>query len=495
MSISSRIERVRPEDLLDDTVPGERHPGLAVSVGRQLTGLSLAVLALPLVTLALDSARGSVSLETVVLVFLLTVVLVALIGGVIAAIVAAVAAALLINFFFVEPLHTFDVARGEQALALGVFVVVAAVVSGAVELATRRARAAELAAAEAETLLSLAGPDLRGDATLKQVLDGARTTFGMESVVLRVRDPASERWVDVERAGWAPTGREAPLRFDVPINAQLRLVGRGPEIFAEDQRVLHAFAAAAETAFEGRRLTARAREARILAKVDRERTALLAAVGHDLRTPLATIKAAVTTLRQTDVEWTREDEATLLATIEDSADRLEAVVANLLDASRLEAGALTVAAAPVALDEVVSRAVMALGAEATGIVIDVPEALPLVQADAGLLERVLVNLIANGRQHGGGPVEISAVAGSESAKVAVVDHGPGVAPEDRERLFAPFQRLGDSGGGLGLGLSVAKGLAEAMGGALVADSSPGGGLTMRLRLPLAETTEAKAATP
>ncbi|NUT54440.1 MAG: DUF4118 domain-containing protein, partial [Thermoleophilia bacterium] len=142
MSISSRIERVRPEDLLDDAEPRERLPRLAVGRRRQLAGLALAVLALPLVTLMLDAAGSSLSLETVVLVFLLAVVLIALVGGIVVAVGAAVAAALLINYFFVEPVHTFDIARGEQALALVAFVVVAAVVSGAVELAVRRARAA-----------------------------------------------------------------------------------------------------------------------------------------------------------------------------------------------------------------------------------------------------------------------------------------------------------------------------------------------------------------
>jgi two-component system, OmpR family, sensor histidine kinase KdpD len=486
MTISSRIERVRPEDLLDDGEPVERLPRLAVSARRQLAGLGLAVVALSLLTLLLDTARSSVSLETVVLAYLLAVLVVALVGGVIVAIATALAAALLINFFFIAPVHTFDVARGEQALALAVFVLVAAVVSGAVELATRRALAAERAAAEAETLLLLAGTDLDGEATLKGVLEEARTTFGMESVALKARDRASGRWDDVEHSGWAPPGREAPLRFDVPINPGLRLVGRGPARFAQDQRVLRAFATAADTAHRGRRLTARAREAQALAAVDRQRTALLAAVGHDLRTPLAAIKAAVSTLRQTDVDWTAEERAALLATIEDSSDRLDAVVANLLDASRLEAGAVAAAAAPVALVEVVGRALMALGPDASRIRPDVPEQLPLVLADDGLLERILVNLLDNALRHGGdGDIEITAAAGGASAKLSVVDHGPGVPAGERERLFEPFQRLGDRGGGVGLGLAVAKGLAEAMGGALVADASPGGGLTMRLRLPLA----------
>jgi K+-sensing histidine kinase KdpD len=266
-------------------------------------------------------------------------------------------------------------------------------------------------------------------------------------------------------------------------------VGRGPALFAEDQRVLQAFAAAAETAFEGRRLTAQAQHADELAEVDRQRTALLAAVGHDLRTPLAGIKAAVSSLRQTDIEWSDDERDELLATIEQSADRLDGVVANLLDASRLEAGAVTVQARPVALDEAVGAALLALPDAAGRVDVRIREDLPLVDADPGLLERILVNLLDNALRHGGqhAPVEVSATAGAESAKIAVVDHGPGVPADQREQLFAPFQRLDDRStvSGVGLGLSVARGFAEAMGGALVADASAGGGLTMRLRLPLA----------
>ena len=489
MSISSRIERIRAEDLLDDSEPTERAVRRGVSGRRQLSGLALGILGLPLLTLLLDTARGSLSLESVVLLYLLAVVALAVVGGVVIAVLGAVAAAVLINFFFVEPLHTLDIAHGQQALALGVFVAVAIVVSGLVELAARRTRAAEQAAEQAETLSALAGSDFDESSTLKDVLARARKTFNMESVVLKARNRPDEPWREIERSGWAPTGREAPLRFDVPINPRLRLVGRGPALFAEDQRVLGAFAAAAETAYEGRRLSAQAREAESLAVVDRQRTALLAAVGHDLRTPLAGIKAAVSSLRQTDVDWSRDERDELLETIESSADRLDSVVANLLDASRLQAGALAVEPRPVALDEVVAAALLSIPRPTDRVQVDVPEDLPLVQADRGLLERILANLVDNALRHGGDDpaVQVTALAGSSSAKLEIIDDGPGIAPEQRDRLFTPFQRLDDRSttNGVGLGLWVAHGFAEAMGGALVADSSAGGGLTMRLRLPLA----------
>ncbi|MFL5843421.1 MAG: DUF4118 domain-containing protein [Solirubrobacteraceae bacterium] len=474
---------MRAEDLLDEETPSRESRRPSLSARRQLSGVVLAAVALPLLTLLFQHTTSTFSLEGEVLLYLLAVLVVALAGGIVAAVLTAVAAALIINWYFVEPRHTFDVANTDQAVALLVFVAVAVTVSLAMEIAARRTRAAEQARAQAETLSTLAGTDFDESETLRGILDRARETFGMESVVLKVRDAASGDWHDAERSGW---GTQQPLRFDVPVGADLRLVGRGPALFAEDQRVLQAFAAAAQTAHAGRRLTARAREAESLAAVDRQRTALLAAVGHDLRTPLAAIKASAGTLRQDEVEWSARDRDELLETIESSVDRLDAIVANLLDASRLEAGALSVRPAPVSLDEAVGAALLALPAGAS-VRVDVPEDLPPVMADLGLLERVLVNLLDNALRHGGGEVAVVATAGAESAKIAISDHGPGVAPEDREALFQPFGRRGDhhTATGVGLGLSVARGFTEAMGGALVADGTESGGLTMRLRLPLA----------
>lgn len=489
----SDVTYIRSEDLLDDDVPPPTAAGPGRSRRRQLWALLLAAIALPLLTLLLDAFDDRLALDGQVLLYLLLVVIVALVGGPFPAIASAVAAALLINYFFVEPLHTLTIAESDQAVALVVFVAVAVMVSGAMELAARRAHAAERAQMEAEALSALAGPDLSREDSLHDVLRHAMETFRMESVTLLVFDPASARWTEADHAGWAPRGQEAPLRFDVPAGPRLRLLGRGPAMLAEDERVLAAFAAAARTAYEGQRLSGEAAEARELATVDEQRTALLAAVGHDLRTPLAGIKASVSTLRQTDVEWSADERRELLATIEESADRLDGVVRNLLDASRLQAGSLVVRPEPIALDEVVSAAALELPDAADRLDTSVPEDLPMVQADPGLLRRVFVNLIENAVRHGGldGPIEVVARAGADSAKVEVVDHGPGVPEDSRDAIFEAFQARGDQDSqGLGLGLSVARGFVEAMGGAMSADTTPGGGMTMRMRLPLVGRTAA-----
>ena len=346
-----------------------------------------------------------------------------------------------------------------------VFLIVAGVVSGALDFAARRARAAERAAAQAETLSALAGGDLDEESSLKEVLERARDAFQMESVVLRSRERPTERWVDVERSGWAPPGQEAPLRFDVPISPRLRLVGRGPALFAEDQRVLAAFAAAAQTAYEARLLSARARQAQSLAVADRQRTALLGTVGRELRAPVTEIAAAVSGLRGNEGE--REE---LFDAIEAAAARLERVAGDLFEASRLQSGALTVDARPVALDDVIHAAFSTLRASAQRVHVDVPPDLPAVRADPALLERVIANLLDDALRHADS-VGITAVAATSSVRVEMVAHGSTAAQHGREP---------------GLALAVAQGLIEAVGGALVADSAAEGGATVRLRLALAE---------
>jgi two-component system sensor histidine kinase KdpD len=487
--MNDQVTYIRSEDLLDESRPERLSRTFGLTRRRQLSGLVLAILLLPLLTLLLEATNEDLALDGQVLVYLLGVVVIAIVGGVIVAVVAAIASATLINYYFVEPVHTLTVGDPDQIVALVVFVIVAVLVSGATEFAVRRAQAAERARAEAETMSALTGPELDGKESLREVLRRACETFGMESVVLKARPGGADDWRDVEHVGWAPAGEEAPLRFDVPVGPRLRLLGRGPALFAEDQRVLDAFANAARTAYEGQVLSGKAEQARSLAVVDEQRTSLLAAVGHDLRTPLAGIKAAVSSLRQTDVVWSEQERGELLGTIEDSVDRLDGVVGNLLDASRLQTGTLSVRPQAVALDEIVASALLALPDTESRVTVDVAEDLPLVYADPGLLQRVLVNVLDNSLRHSGpsGATEVIAHPGSDTAKLEVIDHGPGVPDEQKAQLFEPFQRLDDRGPeGVGLGLAVARGFIEAMGGAMVADNTQGGGLTMRIRLVLAK---------
>ena len=465
----------------DDARTGVRalpRPSAGLSPARRWGGIAVAGVGLPTATAVLVELRAQLALESVLLLYLLAVVLVAVVGGVLPAVIAAILSVLLANYYFTPPFHTLFVEQRDSVIALIVFVVVALTVSITVDLAARRRAAAVRSRLEAEMLARLASQPVT-DQSLTGVLEEVRHTFAMTSVALLVRRGEEDEIGAL--VGPPLAGRPAITAYAGP---GLRLVAEGPELFAEDRSLLNRLAATAARAWDGQQL---AGQARGLAEVDRLRTALLAAVGHDLRTPLAGIKAAVSSLRQQDVTWTDAEQAELHATIEESADRLDDLIANLLAMSRLQAGALSVHVVATAVDEVVARALIHI--HAGDIHVDVPDNLPPALIDPGLLERVVANLVDNARRHSppGTPVQVSAEADPPSMVLRVSDAGPGVATEDQDRMFAPFQRLDDrtTGGGVGLGLALARGFTEAMGGTIVPSETPGGGLTMTLTLRLA----------
>ncbi len=474
------------------------HGGLTLR--RRLAGYVLGAVLAPLLTLALTSARGNLNLTSDVLAFLVAVIAVALVGGFVPAVLVAIAGSLLLNYYFTPPIHKFTISETNNVLALVVFIAVGLVVSTVVDTAARRTRQAARANAESELLVTTAGSILRGQQALAAVLDRVREAFGMESVTLlechagqgnAQRGPTAE-WQAVAHSGEPPPGKPALRRpedadVEVPVTETLTLALRGRTLPADDRRVLGAFAAYAAVALEQQRLVAAAEAARPIAEADRMRTALLAAVSHDLRTPLASAKAAVTSLRSADIQWGAEDRNELLATADESLDRLAHLVDNLLDMSRLQAGALAVFPRPAGLDDIVARALDDLGIGRKAVVVDIPDTLPAVRVDPGILERVVVNLAGNALRYSppGSPPLLTASVLRDRVELRVVDRGPGIPERDRDRMFVPFQRLGDTDNttGVGLGLALSRGLTEAMGGTLEPEETPGGGLTMTLSLP------------
>jgi K+-sensing histidine kinase KdpD len=481
-----------------------------LSRSRRLAGLLVAGLGLPLLTVSLVSVRSSLAPESMLMIYLLAVVVVAVIGGILPALLAAVASFLLVNWFLTPPYYTLAVENRNAAIDLFVFVVAATLVSITVEIGARNREAAARTRMESRVISRLSSAEF-GDASLAAVLEQVRGVFGMSTVALV--DPASE---DSPLALRGPPPSEPP-RLTVDATDGLQLVGYGPEVFAEDRRLLRVLAAMASRAWHGQQLAEQAAQARQLAETDRVRSALLAAVSHDLRTPLAGIKAAVSSLRQQDIPWTEEEERELLLTIDESTDQLTDLISNILAVSRIQAGAVSVQVSPVALDEVVARALLSSGKD---VVVDVPEDLPLVLADSGLLERAVANLVDNACRFSppGVPVEIhaglppgidpappptappgkapSGTAPSNTASgtgppgtvcLHITDHGPGIPQAERGKMFTAFQRLGDhdTGAGLGLGLAIAKGFTNAMHAQLAASETPGGGLTMTITVPAA----------
>ncbi|GAB4081819.1 sensor histidine kinase KdpD [Modestobacter muralis] len=466
--------------------PGLRLPPLtgALTARRRWLGVALALVGVPAVTAACLAAGTAISLASVLLVFLLLVVAVALVGGLLPAVLAAVAGGLAENWFFTQPTRRFTVDRVDDVVALAGYLLVAVAVATVVDRSARRATAAARAAAETALLASLSRSVLAGDRALPALLEQVREAFGLRSVTMVEQTDDGDRTVGT--CG-APDG-EQPEEIAVTDALTLRLCGR--TLPASERRVLVAFAEQAAVALQQGRLAAQAAEVDRLAAGNTMRTALLAAVSHDLRTPLAGIKAASSALRSTDLALTDDDRTELIATVDESADRLTGLVDNLLDMSRLQSGALTPVSAPADLTSVVHAALSWLDDEQRARVrVTSPDDLPAALADPGLLERVVANLADNATRHTAtGPVDVRAGAAAGRVELRVVDRGPGVRPADRERVFAPFQRLGDApaGQGVGLGLAVARGLTEAMGGTLTAEDTPGGGLTMVVSLALAE---------
>lgn len=437
-----------------------------------------------LLCLLLTHVDADLGLANDMLLFLALTVAAALLGGLWPALASAALGSLLMNYFFAPPLHRFTVSDPRNIVAITVFFGVAVSVASVVDLAARRTHQAARLRAESEILSFLAGSVLRGETTLDALLERVRETFAMESVALLERADDLEPWKPAGSAGPGPVARPEDADVDMPIGDHMALALSGRVLPAEDRRVLGAFAAQAAVVLDRQRLVGEAEEARRQAEGNRIRTALLAAVSHDLRTPLASIKASVTSLRSDDVEWSEEDRAVLLEGIEDGADRLDHLVGNLLDMSRLQTGTVTPLIREIDLDEVVPMALG--GVPEDSVLLDVPESLPMVAVDPGLLERAVANVVENAVKYSpaGTPVLVAASSLDDRVEVRVVDRGPGVPDEAKDRIFAPFQRYGDAprGAGVGLGLAVARGFTESMNGTLAAEDTPGGGLTMVLTL-------------
>ncbi|MFI7677333.1 DUF4118 domain-containing protein [Actinophytocola sp. NPDC049390] len=472
---------------------------------RQLLVWTLAILLPTAMTVVGTELRDHLSLSTDVVGYFLVTVLIGLLGlG--PALVTAFLSAGLLNYFFSPPYYSLAVANPDDIITLVAMVIVAVTVAVVVGRASRRAEQAAHARTEAALLASYARTVLGHDRPLNRLLEKVRENFSLTSVALLERRDGV--WQQIACAGAAGCTDPDEADVDVPVTPDVHLALRGRTLPAADRRVLEAAAGQALLTLRQQRAAAEADEARRRAETTQLRTALLSAVGHDLRTPLTSIKAAIGSLRAADLELSAADEQELLATVEEAADQLAGLVDNLLDSSRLATGAVEPQLRPVTYDEVVARALASLETRArpiTDITVDVAEHLPAVVADPGLLERVVANVVDNALRHGVLPtprtvdvdgdgritpdepkIAIRASTHADRVELRVVDHGKGLPKRGAEAVFTPFQRLGDrdTSNGLGLGLSVARGFTDAMGGAIRAEDTPGGGLTIVISLPV-----------
>jgi two-component system sensor histidine kinase KdpD len=446
---------------------------------RTLAGYVLAALGPFALTAVLLLTRDLHGLPTEAMLFMVLVIGTALVGGVRPAVVAALVSGGVLNYFFTPPLQTLRIATGENAVAVVLFVIVGIAVALVVDRAARLSTLAGRASEEAEGLSVLAHQLVHAGNDLGRLLRTTVELFDLDGAQLRTTG-GEVVGAHGTTSGAAPDAAPGTERVEA-VGDDHELVLLGGPVDAGDEPLLAAVVAHATVLVERRAAARMKAEQRVLAEGERTRTALLAAVSHDLRTPLAAVKAAVSSLRDASVDWSDQDRADLLETIEDGADRLDALVVDLLDMSRLQTGAVVARSEPVDVLAVVQRA-----AGGTQTVVDVPADLPEAEADAALLERVVANVVENAHKHAAGStVKVDATATRDRVVLRVVDGGPGVPESRRERMFEPFQRLGDvpRGTGVGLGLAVARGLTEAMGGTLTAEDTPGGGLTLVVELP------------
>lgn len=424
--------------------------------------------------------------------FFVGVLAVGLLGGVAPAVLSAMLSGLLLNYYLIAPRHSFTIAEPSSAITQLVLLLIAVAVAVLVDFAAKRAREARLAAQEAELLTLFAGSVLRG-ADLETLLERVRETYSQRAVSM-LREPGDED----RAAGKKPyivacVGKDPCVSVDSADTAievgddEFWMLMAGRKLSARERRVLSAVAKQAAGLIRQRELIEEASRTEAIVRADELRRSLLSAVSHDLRTPLAAAKVAVSSLRAEDVAFSPTDTAELLATIEESIDQLTALVGNLLDSSRLAAGVVRPDLRRVYLEETVQRALVSVGKGATGfyrsaidrVKVDVGDAVAM--ADAGLLERVLANLIDNALRYAPNcVVRVNAGQVGDRVLINIIDEGPGIPHGGEDQLFEPFQRLGDHDNttGVGLGMSVARGFVEAMGGSIQAGDTPGGGLTV-----------------
>jgi two-component system, OmpR family, sensor histidine kinase KdpD len=447
----------------------------AVEFRRRLSGCLVSVGLLVAITGVIELLKPHVPVLSLGVLYLFAVLPVAVLWGLAFAIPVAILSMLCFNFFFLPPLYTLTLQDSRNWFALAVFLVTAVVVS---ELAARSRRQARESALLAEIATSLLR---RGEVSgeLERIAAEAARALQVEQARIELDDhPAPAK--DSEEP--------FPLAVESRRVGTIYLAGPSQRSAAARRRLLPALASLLGVAVDRERLARDALEAETLRRSDAMKTAVLRAVSHDLRSPLMAILTSASALARKDLELGREDRRELASTILGEAERLDRLVANLLDLSRLQAGAAKPEPGVWPVDDLVVQAFDEVGAAGQRIEIALPDEPPFVRADADQVERALVNLIENALKYSPAsePVHVQVTSTASEALIRVVDHGPGVAPADRERIFEPFQRAADDGvQGAGLGLAIARGFAESNGGRVWAESREGQGSTFVLALPVA----------
>ena len=481
LALASGVDvHVVPHDEAGDAPPTRRRRS-TFSGNRRLIGVGVAVVVLPLMTIALSQIHATSPFSVVFPCYLIAVVAVTWVGGWPVGVASAVAATLLENYYFVPPTHTLSVYRSADGAALVVFLVFSLGASAIASAFARRSEQASRARAEAEILTRAAATVAVSPVDLAPVLDSLRTVLGLDRLAIERREGAG--WVEELAVGASAPSPRAGSR--IALGEDRCLAVSGPPLDHEDHLTVSVFAGRLAEAYQATALREEASALQALAEVDALRTGLLRAVSHDLRTPLAAVRANVSSLLLEDVEWSAADQRAILELIDRDIQRLTRLIADLLDAGRLEAGVVVPRLSEVALDDLLAGALETIDLCGRRLDIRIPDDLPLLRTDPDLVERALANVVANACSFSpsGEVVRIQAAIAPGRIQVVISDRGPGIPRADRAEAIEPFRRLVDSGMGTGLGLSVAHGFLGVLGGSLLLDETPGGGLTVVLEIP------------
>jgi two-component system sensor histidine kinase KdpD len=451
----------------------------SVALGLVLAGAATLPAALP----------GRFPHTTAALVYVLAVVVASALGGLPAGLASAVASFLALNFFFTLPLHTLAVERAQDVVALGVFLIVSVIVGSLLSRALSQRSRAERREREARLLQQVSTRLLSGE-PLRGVLESFARAVTDLFELARCEVGAESEGHPVALEGAVEPGGEPqtiPLVAGERTVGDIRIVPGVRPLGEEEQRVIRAFAGQLGLAVEGLRLAAEADRARVESETNRLRAALFSSVTHDLRTPLASITASVTSLLGAGEDLTVEDRMDHLETIRQEADRLNRLVGNLMHLSRIRAGALVPEKTPAAIGEVIEGVVARLrpALERRDVQLLLREELPPTPMDVVQIDQVLTNLLENAASFSppGSEIRIYANRWEDTVEVTVADRGPGIPREERERAMEPFVR-GDGSEGTGLGLSIARAIVESHGGRIWIRETPGGGATVAFRLPI-----------
>lgn len=476
-----------------------RLPGAeALSKRRRIQALVLLFTLLPALSVVLSHFRDGLNPFSDGLIFLIANTFIAILGGFAPSVIAALLSTGLLNYYFIPPIHTFTIAEKNNVIALLVFLIDAIIISKLVEQSAKKTRQALEASRESSVLSALAGKVLRGDSGIAGLIENARKVLSFSSLTLVYKpSPGANEPTGIRNSTANSSSKESAdqTHFEWGINQSLTLVGSGRTLQPQDSRVLEALSAQLELMWERELLSDQAKHAVELAEADRMRSALLSAVSHDLRGPLASALASVSSLRNESIHWSDENRRGLLETAENSLERLNRLIDNLLDMSRLQAGALAVHFDRISFQDLLPQVLASIPITVEAINLTYAPNLPEIRTDSGLLERALANLISNALTHGSSTKKPSITLSQHGryVQIRIIDYGPGIDLSDVTKIFTPFRRLGDVNNkeGVGLGLALSKGLVEAIGGSLILEETPGGGLTVVVSIPLAPEDEDK----